>query len=162
MAADFLGAMTKARAVCGLQTKCGGALSSDGVGGYWRSPLSGSVPQGVLGWMGALVVPQAGPIRSSPPKVLAGGWGSWGEQGLGSLTNLLRWQPGLEPALGLDVAAPQYGLGRCLFIASAAGGLLTAREEDMKGRGGTSYHLLMLSGYLSFQCCKTGAGLAGS
>lgn len=135
---------------------------SDGVGGCWGSPLGGGVPQGVLGQMGALVVPQTGPIRSSPPKVPAGGWGSWGEQRLGSLTNLLRWRRGLESALGLDMAAPQPGPGGCLFIASAAGGLLTAREKEMKGRGGTSYHLLMLSDCVSFQCCKTRAGLAGS
>lgn len=74
--ADFLGAMTEARAVRSLQTKCAGASRSDGVGGCWGSPLGGGVPQGVLGRMGALVVPQTGPIRSSPPKVPAGGWGS--------------------------------------------------------------------------------------
>ena len=74
--ADFSGPVMEAQAVHSLQMKCGGASSSDGVGGCWGSPLGGGVPQGVLSWMGALVVPQAGPIRSSPPKVLAGGWGS--------------------------------------------------------------------------------------
>lgn len=50
----------------------------------------------------------------------------------------------------------------CLFIASEAGGSLRARGEEIKGRGGTRYHLLMLLGCISFQCCRTEAGLAGS
>lgn len=103
----------------------------------------------------------AGATRCSPLEVFAGGWGSWGER-FGSVTNLLRCQPVLESVLELDKAAPQPGPCRCLLLALGTGGLLTAREQAMKGRGGTCYNLLMLLSCACFQFCKTGAGFAGS
>lgn len=99
-----------------------------------------------------------GPIRSSPLVVPAEGLGSRGEL----LANLLRWWPGLEWGSGPDIAAPPPAPGGCLPIASAAGRSLTAGEKEMKEKGGTSYHLLELSGCISFQHCRTGAGLRGS
>lgn len=111
--------------------KTGGALSCDCVGGCWGRPLSGDVPRGMLSWVGRygclvgweplvchqnMVAISPGnpqgvsgrllPVGSSPPEVLARGWGSRGGQHLGLLTILLRWQPGLEWVPELDVAVP--------------------------------------------------------
>lgn len=63
------------------------------------------------------------------------------------------------PAVGPMAQHGSAGPGRRLLIALVAGGSLTTREEEMKGNGGTSYLLLMLSGCISFQHCKTGTGL---
>lgn len=106
---------------------------------------------------GSVILPEGFHQCFSPPEVLAENKGSRGEQHLGSLAILLRWQPGLQwvPWLNMAVLA-QAG---ALLIALVAGGSLTTREEEMKGNGGTSYLLLMLSGCISFQHCKTGTGL---
>lgn len=75
VAADFLGAVTEARAVHSHQMKCGGALSSDGMGSCWGSPLGGVVPQGMLGWMGSPCCPSCRPHQVFSTQGAAGGWG---------------------------------------------------------------------------------------
>lgn len=94
--------------------------------------------------------------------VLFSTWGAGRKQeqprGAASLLTRHPAQMAAWPAVGPMAQSGSAGPGRRLLIASVAGGSLTAREEEMKGNGGTSYLLLMLSGCLSFQHCKTGTG----
>lgn len=124
------------------------------VGGCCRSPLSGGVLQGLDGsWC------------------CPSGWTHqvFSTQGAsGRLGQLRRAMPWLlhQPAYMATCSAVSpwalmwqhhsQALVGCLLTASAADGSLIAREEKMKGRGGT-HHLLMLLGCISFQCRTEGS-----
>lgn len=90
--ADFSGVVTEARAVCGLQMKCGGASSSDGVGGCWGSPLGGGIPPGGAGLDGEpLLSLKLDPSGLFHPRCRQEARATEESNVLACSTNLLRW-----------------------------------------------------------------------
>lgn len=145
-----------------VEVSPGGCWAGWGDTGAW---LGGSLWYATIIWW---QYPQAMPrsVREAPPCWVFSSWGAgkrleqprWATSWLTRHPAQVATWPGVGPRARHGSASP----GRHSLIASAAGKLLAARGEEMKGRGGTSYLLLMLSSCISFQSCKTRTGLASS